>query len=270
MSPRLPMTLSAKALLFDMDGTLVDSTAAVEGKLRYQPTVICPFADIARKNRRLGNIRRTLSAPRHSKHLKNFTWYAHPVKHTLERKKTHIIPAGVRSVDNMRRHVLPPGTPEAECEAEADRFEIEIIASAKHAKDTGKDGIIYLPGTEDILAVARAARAPAPRRAVWAICTSATPIYAASALATVGIPVPTAFVTARDVAHGKPFPDPYIQGAQKCNVDPKDCVVFEDAPSGIRSGKAAGCKVIALLTSHSREAVEAAEPDIIVEDLSHV
>ncbi|KAG9121134.1 hypothetical protein FRC07_003033 [Ceratobasidium sp. 392] len=233
MSPG-PMTLTAKALLFDMDGTLVDSTAAVEGAWatygqRY------PHLDIP-------NILKT----------------------------SH----GVRSVDNMRRHVLPPGTPEAECEAEADKFEIEIVASAKRAKDTGKNGIIYLPGTESILAVARAARAPAPRHA-WAICTSATPIYASSALKTVGIPVPSAFVTARDVARGKPFPDPYILGAQKCSVDPKDSlgragVVFEDAPSGIRSGKAAGCKVIGLLTSHSREAVEAAEPDVIVEDLSHV
>ncbi|KAG8720312.1 hypothetical protein FRC08_000608 [Ceratobasidium sp. 394] len=229
MSPRVPVTLTAKALLFDMDGTLVESTAAIEGAWatygqRY------PHLDIP-------SILKT----------------AH----------------GIRSVDNMRRHVLPPGTPEAECEAEADRFEIEIVASAKRAKDLGKHGIVYLPGTESILAVARAAKPPAPRLA-WAICTSATPVYAASALQTVGIPVPAAFVTARDVPRGKPFPDPYLQGAEKCSVDPKDCVVFEDAPSGIRSGKAAGCKVIALLTSHSREAVEAAEPDVIVQDLSHV
>jgi glycerol-1-phosphatase len=45
-------------------------------------------------------------------------------------------------------------------------------------------------------------------------------------------------------------------------------IVFEDAPSGIRSGRAAGCKVIALLTTHTREQVEAAQPDFIVKDLS--
>ena len=45
-------------------------------------------------------------------------------------------------------------------------------------------------------------------------------------------------------------------------------IVFEDAPSGIRSGRAAGCKVIALLTTHPREQVEAAQPDYIVKDLS--
>ncbi|KAG8742580.1 hypothetical protein FRC10_001245 [Ceratobasidium sp. 414] len=244
MSP-VPITLTAKALLFDM--TLVESTAAVEGAWatygqRY------PHLDIP------SILKSThLSLPAQSQ-------LTAPPSRTRQ---------GVRSVDNMRRYVLPAGTPEAECEAEADRFEIEIVASAQRAKDLGKHGIVYLPGTESILAVARAAQPPVPRHA-WAICTSATPVYAASALKTVGIPIPDVFVTARDVPRGKPYPDPYLQGAKKCSVDPKDCVVFEDAPSGIRSGKAAGCKVIALLTSHSREAVEAAEPDVIVQDLSHV
>jgi len=45
-------------------------------------------------------------------------------------------------------------------------------------------------------------------------------------------------------------------------------LVFEDAPSGIRSGRTAGCKTVAFLTSHSREQVQAAEPDFIVNDMS--
>jgi len=45
-------------------------------------------------------------------------------------------------------------------------------------------------------------------------------------------------------------------------------IVFEDAPSGIRSGKAAGCTTVALLTTHSREQIEAAQPDFIIKDLS--
>lgn len=44
--------------------------------------------------------------------------------------------------------------------------------------------------------------------------------------------------------------------------------MVEDAPAGIRSGKAAGAKVLAVLTSHSLESVKAAEPDWIVPDLS--
>lgn len=45
-------------------------------------------------------------------------------------------------------------------------------------------------------------------------------------------------------------------------------LVVEDAPAGIRSGKAAGAKVLAVLTSHSLEAVKAVEPDWIVPDLT--
>lgn len=45
-------------------------------------------------------------------------------------------------------------------------------------------------------------------------------------------------------------------------------LVFEDAPAGIRSGKAAGCKVLAVLTTHSRESCEAAGADIILNDFT--
>lgn len=45
-------------------------------------------------------------------------------------------------------------------------------------------------------------------------------------------------------------------------------LVFEDAPSGIRSGNAAGCKTVGLLTTHTREQIEAAQPDFIIENLS--
>lgn len=51
-------------------------------------------------------------------------------------------------------------------------------------------------------------------------------------------------------------------------MDPKKCLVVEDAPAGVRSGRAAGCKTLALLTSHTREQIEAAQPDFVVKDLS--
>jgi len=50
----------------------------------------------------------------------------------------------------------------------------------------------------------------------------------------------------------------------------KKCLVVEDAPSGILAGKAAGAKVLGLLTSHSLDQVKKGEPDWIVEDLSKV
>ena len=62
-------------------------------------------------------------------------------------------------------------------------------------------------------------------------------------------------------------PDPYLRGAKLTGADPSRCLVVEDAPAGIQSGRAAGSKTLALLTSHTREQVEAANPDFIVKDL---
>ena len=53
-------------------------------------------------------------------------------------------------------------------------------------------------------------------------------------------------VTGDMVKQGKPYPDPYLLASQKLNVLPENCVVFEDAPSGVLSGKAAGIRVVAV------------------------
>lgn len=45
-------------------------------------------------------------------------------------------------------------------------------------------------------------------------------------------------------------------------------LVLEDSPAGIRAGKAAGCRVLAVVTSHTAEQVLAAEPDWVVRDLA--
>lgn len=46
--------------------------------------------------------------------------------------------------------------------------------------------------------------------------------------------------------------------------------MVEDAPAGIRAGKAANCDVVGLLTSHKRAEVQAAGPDFVLNDLEHV
>jgi beta-phosphoglucomutase-like phosphatase (HAD superfamily) len=56
-------------------------------------------------------------------------------------------------------------------------------------------------------------------------------------------------VTANDITNGKPHPDPYLKGASKLGFSPSDCVVLEDVPAGVRSGKTAGAKVIAFTTT---------------------
>jgi sugar-phosphatase len=73
-------------------------------------------------------------------------------------------------------------------------------------------------------------------------------------------------VTAESVAVGKPDPAPYLAGAALLGLAPEDCVVFEDAASGTRSGRAAGCTVVATTFSHSVESLDAAH--YLVEDLA--
>lgn len=55
-------------------------------------------------------------------------------------------------------------------------------------------------------------------------------------------------VTALDVKHGKPDPEPYLHGLNKAGVDAAHAIVIENAPLGVRAGKAAGCFTIAVTT----------------------
>lgn len=49
-----------------------------------------------------------------------------------------------------------------------------------------------------------------------------------------------------EVVHGKPHPEPYLTAASRLGVDPLGCVVLEDSPTGVASGQAAGCGVLAV------------------------
>lgn len=105
----------------------------------------------------------------------------------------------------------------------------------------------------------------------WAIVTSGTMVLASSWVKIMEMPEPGAFVTGDTVDNGKPHPEPYLTGWEKLGLS-KDAEVLaiEDAPAGVRSGKGAGCSVLGLLTTHTREQVEAAGADFIAEDLSKV
>lgn len=71
-------------------------------------------------------------------------------------------------------------------------------------------------------------------------------------------------VTAFDVTHGKPNPEPYLKGLQKAGADVSKAVVVENAPLGVRAGKAAGCFTIAVTTGPiPREAFEKEGADMI-------
>ena len=83
-----------------------------------------------------------------------------------------------------------------------------------------------------------------------------------------GLPIPGVMVTGDEVRYGKPHPEPYLKGAERTGVPPRDCIVVEDAPAGVLAGKAAGMRVVAVTTTHSREVLLAA--DRIVTSLADV
>lgn len=73
-------------------------------------------------------------------------------------------------------------------------------------------------------------------------------------------------VTALDVKNGKPHPEPYLRGLEKAGVEAKDAIVLENAPLGVRAGKAAGIFTIAWMTGPiPADAFEKENADIILE-----
>jgi mannitol-1-/sugar-/sorbitol-6-phosphatase len=146
--------------------------------------------------------------------------------------------------------LLPNGDHDAE-NREVERREIEDIAD-----------VVALPG-----ALALLQSIPESR---WTVVTSATRALAEARLRAAGLPVPRHLVTSNDVKRGKPFPDPYLKGAEILRVAPAECLVAEDAASGVRAGKAAGARVLALRTTSTDAELQAAGADWIVDDLSTV
>lgn len=137
---------------------------------------------------------------------------------------------GKQAITSLRHFM--PGKSEAEIAAEFTR--LEQIESTETA------GITALPGAVALLNHLNKSAIP------WAIVTSGTMPVARARHRVSQLPSPEVFVTAERVKRGKPEPDAYLLGAQLLGLSPHECVVVEDAPAGILSGLAAGCKVIAV------------------------
>jgi sugar-phosphatase len=142
------------------------------------------------------------------------------------------VPHGVRATDVIR--MLKPQFSDAEV-AEGLR-----IIEDMEVDDT--DGLAVLPGAKALLS-----SLPADR---WAIVTSATHRLTLARLAAAGLPVPDRLISADMVKRGKPDPEPYRRGAELLGLAPADCVVVEDAPSGVGAGLAAGSRVLGVTTTH--------------------
>ena len=100
----------------------------------------------------------------------------------------------------------------------------------------------------------------------WTVVTSANPNLAKARLKAAGIPIPKELVTAWDVTKGKPDPEPYLKGAENLGFDISDCVVFEDAASGIQAGLDAGAGLLVGVTEHAMDT----KADLVVKHLKGI
>jgi len=176
-----------------------------------------------------------------------WAWWAR--KHGFDPDKTVREAHGKPSIATIRE-LLPTADHEAE-NREVERREIEDV-----------EGVIPLPGALELL------RALPPEK--WTIVTSCTRQLAEVRIAAAGLPRPKRMVTSTDVKNGKPDPEPYLKGAQTLGVPGAECVVIEDAPAGIRAGKAAGARVIAFRTTADDAGLHEAGADWIVKDCSEL
>ena len=196
------------ALLFDLDGVLIDSTPAV-----------------AR------------------------VWQRWALEHGLDPDAVVRLAHG-RPSRNSIRELLPNADIERE-DREVERREMEDL-----------DGVVLLPGARQLLDILP------PNR--WTIATSCTRPLAEVRLRAAGLPFPKTMVTSSDVKIGKPDPEPYLKAATNLGFPASDCIVVEDAPAGIHAGKAAGARVIAVLTTMPRRDLEDARPDWIVKNCADI
>jgi len=142
------------------------------------------------------------------------------------------------------REVIAAVAPDLDAAAEAERVDALHAATSCRA----------LPGAAELLAAA-----PGRAGLGLAVVTSCGSALAAARLHSAGLPEPAILVTADAVRRGKPAPDAYLVAAQALGAEPGDCVVIEDAPAGVRAGRAAGMTVWAVTTTHTEEELEAAD-----------
>jgi sugar-phosphatase len=157
------------------------------------------------------------------------------------------VPHGVRAIDIVK--ALRPDIDPQEGLRAIEDMEVQDVGDLQ-----------VLPGVKTLLG-----GLPLER---WAIVTSSTRRLLLARLKAAGLPVPERIISADDVERGKPDPEPYRRGADLLGFRPEECLVVEDAPSGVGAGKAAGSRVLGVLGTHS--AADLHEADWIVGSLEGV
>ena len=200
--------ISCSALLFDLDGVLIDSTPAV---------------------------------------ARVWTRWAeeHGFDPTAVVERAH----GRPSITTVREF-LPNANAEEE-NREVERREMQDL-----------EGIVLLPGSKELL------NSLPPDQ--WTIVTSCTRPLAEVRLRAAGLPIPPRMITSTDIDNGKPHPEPYLKAASILGIAASECIVVEDVPAGIRSGKAAGAKVIAFTTTVADSELRKAGADWVARNCSDI
>jgi HAD superfamily hydrolase (TIGR01509 family) len=205
-----------KAVLFDMDGVLVDSEEYIckaamemfrEHGLNVKPDDFIPFVGTG-ENRYIGGVAEK---------------YNFPLVIERDKKRTYEI------YERMVRNKLVP-----------------------------------LPGVNDFIIECK------KKKLKIAVATSADEIKMKINLREIGIPAETFDTTVNglQIEKKKPHPDIYLKAARLLSVDPSECLVVEDAPSGIKAARAAGMKCLAVMSGFSDKVLM--DADWIVKDLTVV
>ncbi|KAG5983707.1 hypothetical protein E4U55_007388 [Claviceps digitariae] len=213
MPSRPPQQVSFSGFLFDMDGTIIDSTPAIV------------------------------------KH-----WHTTASELGLDPQEILKTSHGRRSMDVLR--ILAPHKANWEYIRKTES-QLPILYG---------DDATEIPGARNLIDRLKSLSAP------WAIVTSGTEPLVSGWLARLSLATPAHLVTAESVENGKPDPSCYRIGLAELGLQDRagEVLVLEDAPAGISAGKAAGCKVVGLVTSHTLEEVVAAGPDWVVRDLESI
>jgi HAD superfamily hydrolase (TIGR01509 family) len=118
-----------------------------------------------------------------------------------------------------------------------------------------KNHLHPLPGAKEFVSECR------KKGLKLALATSADKVKMEVNLVEIGLAPETfqSIVTGEDVVNKKPFPDIYIKAARSLGLYPDECLVVEDAVSGIRSAKSAGCRSLAITGSFDAAALKEAD-----------
>jgi mannitol-1-/sugar-/sorbitol-6-phosphatase len=164
-------------------------------------------------------------------------WRRWAVQYGVPDAENYVVPHGMRAIEIVK--ALRPDIDPQEGLRVIEDLEMEDMAE-----------LTVLPGVKVLL------EGLPPER--WAIVTSATRRLLLGRLATAGLPIPERLISADMVERGKPDPEPYRRGAELLGFRPDECIVVEDAPSGVGAGIAAGCRVLGVLGTHSLDELHAA------------